>query len=87
VAEWTALELELRFATDSYLSSKSAYDLAQVNAQQQQDFVETFVKPNLPQRSTSPSAWTWIPITLLLSLAAYAVGSILVGSLRDQAGV
>jgi capsular polysaccharide transport system permease protein len=87
VAEWTALELELKFATDSYLSAKAAYDLAQVNAEQQQNFVETFVKPNLPQRSTSPDPRTWIVATFFLSLAGYAVGSVLVGSFRDRAGM
>jgi capsular polysaccharide transport system permease protein len=87
VAEWTALELEQKFATDSYLSAKSAYDLALVNAEQQQSFVETFVQPNLPQHSTSPDPLTWISATFLIALGVYVVGSVLIGSFRDQAGI
>ncbi len=87
VAEWTALELEQKFASDSYVSAKQAYDLARVDAERQENYVESFVKPNLPQRSTSPDPWTWIPATFLVSLVAYAIGSMLIGSFRDQAGL
>jgi capsular polysaccharide transport system permease protein len=87
VADWTALELEQKFASDSYLSAKAAYDLAVVDAERKENYVETFVKPNLPQRSTSPDPWIWIPSAFISSLVVYVIGSILVGSLRDEAGV
>jgi capsular polysaccharide transport system permease protein len=87
VAEWTALELEQKFATDSYLSAKQAYETALVNAELKANYVDSFVKPSLPQRSTSPDPLTWIAGAFLVALVAYAIGSLLIGSFRDQAGV
>jgi capsular polysaccharide transport system permease protein len=87
VAEWDALDLELKFATDSYLAAKQAYETALVNAELKSNYVDSFVKPNLPQRSTSPDPLTWIGGTFLVSLVAYALGSLVLGSFRDQAGV
>ncbi|MDR3450106.1 MAG: hypothetical protein P4M15_10245 [Alphaproteobacteria bacterium] len=86
VADYTALQLEQNFASQSYLSAKSAYDLAKADAMRKENFIESFVSPNLPQKSTSPNPWTYIPGTFFFSLFAYAIGSLLLGSFRDQAG-
>jgi capsular polysaccharide transport system permease protein len=87
IEAYTALELEQKFATDSYLSAKQAYDLARADANRKENYVESFVAPNLPQRSTSPDPWIYILSAFLISLILYAVGSLLVGSFREQAGL
>jgi capsular polysaccharide transport system permease protein len=87
IEAYTALELEQKFATDSYISAKQALDLARADANRKENYVESFVPPNLPQRSTSPDPWTYILSVFLISLVLYAIGSLLAGSFRDQAGL
>jgi capsular polysaccharide transport system permease protein len=86
VAEWTSLELEHKFASDSYVSAKSAYDLARVDAERKENYVESFVKPSLPQRSTSPNPWRYILSAFIISIISYASLSLLIGTFRDKAG-
>jgi len=44
------------------------------------------VKPNTPQRSTSPNKLVTILATCVISLLAYVAGSLIVATFRDQAG-
>jgi capsular polysaccharide transport system permease protein len=87
VADYTALQLEQTFATDSYVSAKQGYDTAVANLALKENYVESFVEPNLPQDATSPDPWYYIPGAFMVSLILYAIGSMMIGSFRDQAGV
>lgn len=87
IAAYSALNTEHTFATDSYVSAKKAYDLARAAAALKAAYLVNFVPPNLPQASTSPNALTDILSTFVLALFAYTAGSLLLGALRDQAGI
>jgi capsular polysaccharide transport system permease protein len=86
VAQYTTLTQNEQFAIDAYTSAKQAFDLARADAQRKQNYVEAFVKPNLPQKSTSPNPTATIFATFVVALLAYAVGSLIVSAFRDQAG-
>lgn len=87
VATFTSLELEQKFASDAYISAKQAYDFARADASHQQNYVESFVAPSTPQRSMSPNPRIDIPAVFFLSLITYAIGSLVIGSFRTQAGL
>jgi capsular polysaccharide transport system permease protein len=87
VADYTALQLEQKFASDSYLAAKQAYDMAKADSMRKENFIEGFVTPNHPQKSTSPDPWVYIPTAFLVSLVGYMVLSLLIASFREQSGV
>ena len=87
IAEYTTLTTNQQFATDAYTAAKAAYEAARADAAQKQNYAEAFVKPNVPQRSTSPNAPLTIFTTFIVALLAYALVSLLISSFKDQAGV
>jgi capsular polysaccharide transport system permease protein len=87
VADYAGLQTELQFATDSYVSAKKAYDIAEVLAEQKSAYAVSFVPANLPESWTSPNWLIYIPSAFLLSLFAYIAGTLVVGAFRDRAGV
>jgi capsular polysaccharide transport system permease protein len=86
VADYVALVEEQQFATDEYTSVKQALDAARANAASKRKYVNCFVRPNVPQESTSPSPLRVITETFVVAVLAYIVGSLLIGAFRDQAG-
>jgi capsular polysaccharide transport system permease protein len=86
VADYVGLIVEQQFATDEYTSAKQALDLARANAAGKKGYVNSFVRPNLPQKSTSPDPFHVIAGTFLVAALVYMLGSLLVGAFRDQAG-
>lgn len=87
VADYVRLTLEQQFATDAYVSAKQALDAARAAAASKQKYVESFVKPNAPQASTSPDPTHVIAGTFVVALVFYMIGSLLLGAFRDEAGV
>jgi capsular polysaccharide transport system permease protein len=86
VSEYVLLSEEQQFATDSYTSAKLALDAARTNAANKRAYVESFVKPNVPDESIAPGIRTVFG-TLVVSLLVYMIGSLLMAALRDDAGM
>ena len=75
------------FARQLMMSSRQAYEAAREDAARKDAYIVSFVPPNMPDRSTSPHFSTYIWTTFFASLTAYAVGSIMIGLVRDQTGI
>ena len=74
------------FARTLLMSSRQAYEAAREDAARKDAYIVSFVPPNLPDRSTAPQLSTYVWTTFFASLTAYAVGSIMIGLVRDQTG-
>jgi capsular polysaccharide transport system permease protein len=75
------------FARQLYLASRQSYESARENAARKDAYIVSFVPPSMPDRATAPNASTHIWTTFFACLTLYAVGSILIGLVRDQTGM
>jgi capsular polysaccharide transport system permease protein len=87
VGQFTTLTQNETFAVDDYQAAKQAFELARADAARKENYVECFVKANVPQRATSPDPLMTILATFAVAVMAYSAGSLLIASFRDQAGV
>lgn len=86
VADYVYLTGEQQFAMDAYTSAKHALDLERANAASKRAYVNAFVKPNTPEKSTSPDSIRVIFGTMIVALLVYMIASLVIGAFRDQAG-
>jgi capsular polysaccharide transport system permease protein len=87
IADYLVYTQQLQFATDSYTSAKQALDLATAEAARKTQYVLVFVPPNLPAGASWADAIKYTISTFLVSLFLYATGTLLLGALKDRAGV
>lgn len=87
LADYAGLEVDLKFATDTYVANEKAYDIARDMAATQAAYAISFVPANLPVQSTSPDWTIYIPSAFLLSLFLFIIGSLLVGAMKERAGI
>lgn len=85
--QYSALQLEEEFASKAYLAAQQGLTVARADAARQQTYLVDFAPPSEADLPTQ-----WFPITytvsaLLVSLVAFGIGSLMVGALRDQAGI
>ena len=87
LAKSEALETELDVATKSYAAAAAAYFEAQGNLSRNHRYLETFVKPALPEEAEKPERWRMIATVLVSSFIAWCLLITVGGAIRDHAGV
>jgi capsular polysaccharide transport system permease protein len=87
IADYLVYTQQLQFATDSYTSAKQTLDLATAEAARKTQYVLLFVPPNLPVGASWADAIKYTLSVFLVSLFLYATGTLLLGALKDRAGV
>lgn len=85
--QYSALQLEEDFASKAYLAAQQGLTVARADAARQQTYLVDFAPPTEPDRPTQ-----WFPVTytvsaLLISFMAFGIGSLMIGAMRDQAGI
>lgn len=85
--EYSALQLEEEFASKAYLAAQQGLTVARAEAARQQTYLIDFAPPNEPDKATRTFPLTYTLSAFLISFVAFAVGSLLMGALRDQAGI
>jgi capsular polysaccharide transport system permease protein len=85
--EYSRLQLEEQFAQNAYQSAQQGLAVARSDAARKESYLVDFVVPSVPDRPTQTFYITYLGSAFLGSLLLYAIGSLLAGAFRDQAGL
>lgn len=83
--EFQKLKLESEFATQAYMSSLASLEAARVEAIRQNLYLETFVRPHVPQISEYPRALLNTLLVFVVSFLVWAIGGLLFSAAREHA--
>jgi capsular polysaccharide transport system permease protein len=83
--EFTKLRLESEFATQAYTSSLASLEGARLEAIRQNLYLETFVRPQMPQVAEYPSGLLNTLLVLFVALLTWAIGGLFVSAIREHA--
>lgn len=87
LAQSEALETELDVALKGYIAAATAHYEAQGNLTRNRRYLETFVKPALPEEAEKPERWRMIVTVFVSSFIAWCLIITVGGAIRDHAGV
>jgi capsular polysaccharide transport system permease protein len=82
--EFAKLRLESEFATQAYMSSLASLESARLEAMRQNLYLETFVRPHVPQVARYPSAFLGTLLVFVCSLLVWAIGGLFVSAIREH---
>ena len=84
ISEYESLLVEREFAEKYYLSALNALEQARIIANKQQRYLATFVKPYLPDEALYPKRLRNTFFIFIISLLLWALGLLLMQSVRDR---
>ena len=84
--EYSRLQLEVTFAQNAYQSAQQGLAVARADAAKKQSYLVDFVTPSLPSAPDRSFYVTYLGYAFFGSLVLYAIGSLMAGAFRDQAG-
>ena len=84
LASYEQLESERKFAEAAYQHALLALDQARADAERQQVYIASFVPPSLPEEALYPRRWRSVGIIALLAFAMWAIGGLVIQSVRDH---
>lgn len=84
VGEYESLQVDLRFAEESYTAARAAYDASVAEARRQSRYLAAHVTPTLPERAELPNRPTVLGLVLLFSFLAWAMSVLTFYALRDR---
>jgi capsular polysaccharide transport system permease protein len=84
MTSYEELASERRFAETAYQHALLRLDRARRDADRQQVYLATFVRPSLPEEPLYPRRLFSIGIVFLAAFAIWAIGSLIVQSIRDH---
>lgn len=82
--QFESLMLDQEFAQENYGAALKALELARSNAERQQLYLATFVRPTFAERSSYPRRVLLVALTAFFSLMTWAVLALVYYSLRDR---
>jgi capsular polysaccharide transport system permease protein len=85
--QYSALQLEEDFASKAYLAAQQGLALARADAARQQAYLVDFAPPSESDRATQSFPQFSTLAAFLVSLLTFGIGSLMIGALRDQAGI
>jgi capsular polysaccharide transport system permease protein len=80
--DFEKLKLESGFATQAYMSSLASLESARIEAIRQNLYLETFVRPHLPQIPEYPRALLNTLLVFVVSFLTYAIGGLMLSGVR-----
>lgn len=84
LAQYESLRVDQEFAEENYRASLTALEAARSNAERQQIYLATFIRPTLAQRADYPRRILLVGLTMFFSLMIWAVMALIYYSLRDR---
>lgn len=84
LAQYEGLQVEQEFAEQTYRAALTAMDAARSNAERQQLYLATYIRPTLAQRAEYPQRSLLILLTLFFALVVWAILALVYYSLRDR---
>lgn len=82
--EFTKLRLESEFASQAYTSSLASLEGARLEAIRQNLYLETFVRPHVPQVAQYPSSLLNTLLVFFVALLVWAIGGLFVSAIREH---
>jgi capsular polysaccharide transport system permease protein len=82
--QYQALQLEQQFAQTAYQAAQQGLEVARADAIHQQNYLIDFAPPYRPDRQSIKFALWYTLTALTISLALFAIGSLIGGAMRDQ---
>lgn len=82
--QYEGLELERQFAEKLYLISQAALERARMNAERQQLYLVTFVKPALAEDALYPRRVANVILVFVLAGAIWSILSLIVAGVKDH---
>jgi capsular polysaccharide transport system permease protein len=84
LAEYEGLQVEQEYAEETYRAALTALDAARSNAERQQLYLATYIRPTLAQRAEYPQRFLLLILTLFFALVVWAIMALVYYSLRDR---
>ena len=84
MGSYEQLESERTFAENSYQHALQALDRSRINADRQQVYLATFVRPTLPEEALYPRRLQSLGVVFLMTIVIWAIGGVAVQSIRDH---
>ena len=84
LAQYEGIRVDLMFAEENYRSALAARTMARTNAERQQLYLATFIKPTLAQKSEYPQSFLLIGLTAFFALMMWSAFALVYYSLRDR---
>ncbi len=84
LGSYEQLESERKFAEAAYQHALLDLDQARADADRQQVYIASFVPPSLPEEALYPRRWRSLGILALVSFAIWAMGGLIIQSVRDH---
>jgi capsular polysaccharide transport system permease protein len=84
MGSYEQLESERTFAENAYQHALQSLDRSRMNADRQQVYVASFVKPTLPEEALYPRRLRSIGVVFLIAFSVWAIGGSILQSVRDH---
>ncbi|WP_235442200.1 sugar transporter [Rhabdonatronobacter sediminivivens] len=84
LAQYESLRVDQEFSEENYRAALTALEQARSNAERQQIYLATFVRPTLAQRADYPRRLLLVGLTAFFALMTWAVLALVYYSLRDR---
>jgi capsular polysaccharide transport system permease protein len=84
MGSYEQLESERTFAENTYQHALQALDRSRINADRQQVYLATFVRPTLPEEALYPRRSQALGVVFLIAIVIWAIGGVAVQSIRDH---
>ena len=84
MGSYEQLESERAFAENTYQHALQALDRSRINADRQQVYLATFVRPTLPEESLYPRRLQSLAVATGVAFAVWMIGGFILQSIRDH---
>jgi capsular polysaccharide transport system permease protein len=84
MGSYEQLESERTFAENTYQHALQALDRSRINADRQQVYLATFVRPTLAEEALYPRRLQALGVVFLIAVVIWAIGGVAVQSIRDH---
>ena len=78
------LEAERTFAENAYQHALQALDRSRMNADRQQIYLATFVRPTLPEKALYPRRVLSLTVVFVVAFVVWGIGGLMFRSVRDH---
>ncbi|MBV8336983.1 MAG: hypothetical protein JO358_16410 [Alphaproteobacteria bacterium] len=78
------LEAERNFAENAYQHALQALDRSRMNADRQQIYLATFVRPTLPEKALYPRRVLSLTVVFVVAFIVWGIGGLMFRSVRDH---
>ena len=84
MGSYEQLEAERTFAENAYQRALQALDRSRMNADRQQVYLASFVRPTLPEKALYPRRLLSLTVVFVIAFGVWGIGGLMLRSVRDH---